>query len=93
MVRPTAQFMEVQATLESVLVNAEIMAELTARFLTAWRQTSGWKAQSCFPAEFLLDVGGILRIAMLAQAGLLPTLGLYEVPAEDLLARLTNRLA
>ena len=81
-----------EITKEAIAFNVNLMAALTANFLDAWTKSLGLLHRPKFPAEFLLELGGILRLAMLEHAGLTGVLGLADFNAQDLLGRLLDRL-
>lgn len=73
--------------------DAEHMAQLVHGFLTNWFKGLGLgKKQPCLPAEFLLELAGIIRVAQWQRAGLLDAMGEKFPPWQDLLEQLMCRL-
>lgn len=73
--------------------DAEHMAQLVRGFLTNWFKGLGLgKKRPSLPAEFLLELAGVIRIAHWQRAGLLDAMGERFPPWQDLLEQLMRRL-
>ena len=73
--------------------DAERMAQLVRGFMSNWFKGLGLKEkQPSLPAEFLLELAGVIRVAQWQRAGLLDAMGEEFPPWQNLLEQLMCRL-
>ena len=73
----TCQVTEVVPILEAFIRDAEYMAHLAAQFLDECLIKSlGFHKPLCLPAEFLMEVSAVIRIANWQRGALMPVLGI-----------------
>jgi hypothetical protein len=83
---------EVTKVLSAFVGDGEYMATLVARFLDEWHQAMGRKKPLPLPAEFLLELSAVIRIAIWQRAGLTLEMGADFPPWQELLEQLLSRL-
>jgi hypothetical protein len=81
---------DVQFRLEAFIRLAHADAEHVAGFLKRWLKPLRLGRDTPFPAEFLLELAAIVRIAAWQQAGLAADLGTFP-PAQELLENLIRQ--
>ena len=90
------QFTDEQADVHMVLLaffrDGEYAAEQTEKFLKLWAKSLGLKKLPALPAEFLLELSAVLRIAAWQEAGLTDEMKTEFSPAKELLRLLVERL-
>lgn len=83
---------DVFAILRAMVADSHRMADATHAFLERWRKTLKLRRKLQFPAEFLVELSAVLRIASWQQSGLAKELGAEFPAAEELLRDLFQRL-
>jgi hypothetical protein len=84
---------QVVEAIAAFIGDAEYMAELVHRFLTNCFKGLGLPIyEHCLPAEFLLELAAVIRIAQWQRAGLVDAMGEKFLPWQDLLRQLIRRL-
>lgn len=84
---------DVAEILQALIADGRQMADLAADFLCHWFELYESNPASRFPAEFVLEVSAILRIASWQRSGLVKELTTEFPPADALLDQLLGRLA
>ncbi len=72
--------------------HAEETATIIAIFLKHWLASIGWRKRTQFPAEFLAELGAIVRIALWQRSESLSHLAAEFPPAKELFESLIERL-
>lgn len=83
---------DVRMVLLAFLRDGEYAAEQTENFVKLWTKSLGLKKLPNLPAEFLLELSAVLRIAAWQQAGLATEMQAEFPPAQELLRELVERL-
>jgi hypothetical protein len=84
---------DVASILQAMIVDARWMADLACEFVRRWFDGAEPKSASRFPAEFLLEVSAVLRIADWQRSDIAKELAISFPPADELLIQLLGRLA
>jgi hypothetical protein len=83
----------VVTALEAFARDSQYMADLAGQFLKRWFASIGYdKNPPALPAEFLLELSAVIRIAHWQRAGLTTEMGAEFPPAAELLEQLLSRL-
>lgn len=84
---------DVADILQAMIVDGRRMADLASAFLRRWFDEPESKTALRFPAEFLLEMTAVLRIADWQRSDLAKELEIVFPPADELLIQLLDRLA
>lgn len=83
---------DVRMVLLAFLRDGRYAAEQTENFLKLWTKSLGLKKLPPLPAEFLLELSAVIRIAAWQRGGLTVEMQADFPPAEELLRELLERL-
>lgn len=83
---------DVRMVLVAFIRDGEYAGQQTAMFLKRWSKSLGRRKLPPLPAEFLLELSAVLRVAAWQQGGLTVEMQVDFPPAEDLLRELLERL-
>jgi hypothetical protein len=83
---------DVRTMLLAFLRDGEYAAYQTEQFLKLWTKSLGLKKLPPLPAEFLLELSAVIRIAAWQRGGLTVEMQADFPPAEELLRELLERL-
>lgn len=84
---------DVADILQAMIFDGRRMADLASEFLVRWFDEPRSKSALRFPAEFLLELSAVLRIADWQRSEVAKELEITFPPADELLIQLLDRLA